>query len=372
MNKNNIIFLVNNLALGGLEKVNVSIANNISLSYNTTLYSLKADSYGYDFSNTLTYIEGKSSFINCVKHPMLTCKALYGKTLIQKKNLNLKNITTSINFKNFDSIILSEADILYAPQILEINPNIKIIGWIHSTFDSYKNKYMKDSYKEFLDSLNVVDKLIVLTNSDKKSFMKVHSNVIKINNPVTIEYEKNNLIEKKNTKIISFVGRLDYQIKGLDFLLEIAQYLPQEWKIFIAGDGPDKNRFEADIKHKNLCDKFELKGILKKNDLIQHYKQSELFILTSRWEGFGLVITEAMNFGLPVIAFDSEGPREIIGKNNEYGILVKSGNVMEFVEWINKMIEDKELRNQYSKKSLERREDYQLENIGKQWKNILD
>ena len=92
--------------------------------------------------------------------------------------------------------------------------------------------------------------------------------------------------------------------------------------------------------------------------------------MTSRWEGFGLVLTEAMSFGLPIISFDNSGANEVLD-NGKYGLLVEQGNVENFSKELNRMISSYELRKEYSQKSLERIIDFDIEHIIKQWDDIL-
>src|SRR5699024_31896 len=100
--------------------------------------------------------------------------------------------------------------------------------------------------------------------------------------------------------------------KGLDYLIEIGKVLNENWEILVAGDGADKDTFNQMIKENYLEDKIILKGSLKSEELVDLYKSGSIFISTSRWEGFGLVITEAMSFGLPIVSFNNSGPREIL------------------------------------------------------------
>lgn len=369
--KKNVLFLANILALGGLEKVVVTISNELSRSENVTLYSLKGDTFGYEYANDLTVINGEDLIWNAVRHPSLSLRAIVGRKLVQKKELNFRRIVKDIDFTKFDNVVLSEADILYAALIRKKNPSIKIIGWIHNTFESYRDTYMKGSYNQFLEVLKSVDLLVVLTDNDRNSYSKIHPNVIKINNPITIPPMINKPEKTFFENMVSFVGRLEYKQKGLDYLIEISSRLPEGWKISVAGDGPDKNKFEDEIEARNLEKKFIVKGALKGDQLLEHYLSSSIFVLTSRWEGFGLVITEAMSLGLPVIAFNSYGPKEILGENNEYGVVVENGNIEKFSDALNTMISDRSLREYYSHQSAKRVLDYKLESIIPQWKSIL-
>src|SRR5699024_4738402 len=117
----------------------------------------------------------------------------------------------------------------------------------------------------------------------------------------------------------------------------------------VAGDGADKDTFNQMIKENYLEDKIILKGSLKSEELVDLYKSGSIFISTSRWEGFGLVITEAMSFGLPIVSFNNSGPREIL-KNGQYGILVEQDNVEEFSRKVNELVQDRIIRKSFQDK----------------------
>ena len=106
--------------------------------------------------------------------------------------------------------------------------------------------------------------------------------------------------------------------------------------------------------------------------LKKHYLDSSIFVSTSRWEGFGLAITEAMECGLPVVSFDNSGPKEIINKPNINGILVENHNVTQLANEIIKLIEDDEKRKSISLESIKRAQDFNVDNIIKQWTEIIE
>ena len=370
---NDTIFLVNKLSLGGLEKVSVAVSNSLSNYVNTSIYSLKGDDYGYFLSDKLTYIHGRNRVNNILKHPFTAFRAMIGGKLSDKKEFSYKITKSDVDFLKYRNIVLSEADIFYTEKIKKINPQANIIGWIHSTYESYKDIYMKDSFDLFLKNLSLLDTVVVLTESDKLSFSKLHGNVIKINNPLTIPVMGSFKYQKEvKYKKICFVGRLSYIHKGLDYLIELAKLLPSDWVVSVAGDGPDREKFIENIKKSGLEGKFEIKGMLKDRDLIEHYLTSDIFVLTSRWEGFGLVITEAMNYGLPVVAFDNDGAQEIIGTENEYGFIVPNGDVSKMFKAIEDLIFNKNKYELYSKQSLERKKFYEIESITKEWLKVLN
>lgn len=202
-----------------------------------------------------------------------------------------------------------------------------------------------------------------------RKYVQLNKNTTFIYNPLTISNDKNKVSDLRNKKI-AFVGRLVIETKGLDYLIEIAKNIEEDWKVEVAGDGRDKRRFIEMIKKNNLENKIVLKGALGTQELRELYLSSSIFISTSRWEGFGLAVTEAMSFGLPIISFDNSGPREIL-KCGQYGILVEKYNVNKFTENLLILTSDFEKRRKLQKKSLERANDFQIDIIIDKWEKNL-
>ncbi|MFP3471003.1 glycosyltransferase, partial [Micrococcus sp. SIMBA_144] len=99
--------------------------------------------------------------------------------------------------------------------------------------------------------------------------------------------------------------------------------------------------------------------------------KSSIYALSSRFEGFGMVIVEAMQCGVPVVSFDCpKGPGEII-KHNEDGILVEDGNIEAFADSLIRLIEDKDLREKFSENGMENVKRYEIDEIGTKWKETI-
>ncbi|MEI2369164.1 glycosyltransferase, partial [Niallia circulans] len=226
-------------------------------------------------------------------------------------------------------------------------------------------------YKEFqldyLLGLQQADQVVCLTNKDLKNYIKINKKSCSIYNPLTIDSKR---ISELENKIIVFVGRLVIEQKGLDYLISIAKSINKEWKIIVAGDGADKDYFNNMIRDNNLENKIILTGSLKSNELIDLYVKGSIFVSTSRWEGFGLVITEAMSCGLPIVSFNNFGPSEILG-NGEYGMLVDNYNLDEFIFKLNELIKSKEKRKELQLKSIERVKSFKMEYILNQWMEVI-
>ena len=137
----------------------------------------------------------------------------------------------------------------------------------------------------------------------------------------------------------------------------------------MVGDGPLKKELENYTKELKLTDKIIFTGFLENKEKEKYILDSSIFILPSYTESFGLVLIEAMSYGLPCIAFDtSDGAKELL-KNN-VGILVKDRNKEKMAEEIIKELKNKN-GSGYSEKGYKYCQKYLLDNVKKEWINIL-
>jgi len=136
-----------------------------------------------------------------------------------------------------------------------------------------------------------------------------------------IKESKEELREKFDFKghVIFSVGRL-VPWKGFDLLIEIMECFP-DIKLFIAGDGPNKEKLEKKIKDLKLSNRVELVGRLKQNDLLKKIKASDVFVLNTGYEGLSHQLLEVMSVGTPIVTTNVGGNPEVI-ENGKEGILV--------------------------------------------------
>lgn len=158
---------------------------------------------------------------------------------------------------------------------------------------------------------------------------------------------------KLTSKVAIAIGRHSYE-KGLDRLLfiwkEVTAQNP-EWKLKIYGDFTKETAFlKNDIQLQKLQGTVELLSPVK--DIEKIYKEASVFLMTSRFEGFGMALLEAMSFGLPVISFDCPvGPGNLI-ENNIDGILIQDNDIKTYVKKLNFVIQNKELQNQLARNAI--------------------
>ncbi|GHT76248.1 glycosyl transferase [Bacteroidia bacterium] len=213
------------------------------------------------------------------------------------------------------------------------------------------------------------DKFVVLTKNDEKSWRKKFTNIAQIYNILPSCPQKSAALDSK--RIIS-VGRLTTQ-KGFDRLIEAFSLVNKEfpdWRLDIFGAGEDEQKLREIIEACHLEKAVSINSPVK--EIIKEYLDSSVYVMSSRYEGFPMVLLEAMSCGLPCVAFDCpHGPSEII-TNGIDGFLVENGNLTQLAEKIKTLIADTELRKemgQNAKKNILR---FAPEAIMKQWDMLFN
>lgn len=253
------------------------------------------------------------------------------------------------------------------------------IGELHVNRANYRNIDTKNSnvlkrlfakmwMNSLLGDLKRLDKMVVLTDSALKDWPEL-CNVVKI--PDALPFIIDDKSELTAKRIIS-IGRYAFD-KGNDLLLQawtiIEKQMP-EWTLEIYGNG-DKEPYQKQMVDLGIDPhRCHLYGPV--SDVKTEYLSSSIFVLHSRFEGFGLVIIEAMACGVPVIAFDCEnGPRSII-TNGENGFLIPPFDIHLFAEKVMLLMKEQELRFRMGVNAQESASQYDIDRIGHQWKHLFE
>lgn len=260
----------------------------------------------------------------------------------------------------------------YTEKIKEINPDV-IIVLQHSTDDfiipvlklgiptvrefHFSKKAVFELIEEMPDSLAKLrkyaqkkrlfrfiekyDNVVLLTNSDKE-FSNYSNKSIVIPNVLELESITPRDFTTNYKRVIS-VGSMHDNRKGFDKQIEIWKKINEkypEWKLDIYGDGVIRNDLQKLIDKNKLQEVISLKGTT--DNVYEEFWKSSFFIFTSKAEGFGMVLIEAMSCGLPCLAYDCpDGPADIIN-DNENGFLIKMDDEEKMIEKISYLIENNE------------------------------
>lgn len=363
-----ILFFIPTLLGGGAEKVLVDLVNNLnSKKYDITVLTL--DTRGVYKNSINKNIKLKT--INNYKNPFI--KKLFN--VIICKYLPSKFVYKKYIADKYDVEIAFLEGI--ATKILAASTNDNKIAWVHTDLFNYLDCYKKIKnsdklYKSF-------KKVICVSNSVKDNFRKQYGfddNVLIQYNPI----DEKNIIEKSKEVINEFaisskfkivtVGRLEYQ-KGYDRLLNVHKKLIEDgldYELWILGDGTQRAEMEHYISENNLSDTVKLLGFQK--NPYKFLSKADIFVSSSRIEGFSLVVAEALILGLPIISTDSIGPAELL-KNGEFGMICEN-NENGLYESIKKIVLDDDLREKYKNQSHKRSEFIKLANTIKEIEKIID
>lgn len=215
------------------------------------------------------------------------------------------------------------------------------------------------------------DKFIVLTREDKENWGGL-PNIEMIPNAALFP-EVRSLSNVSATRVIA-VGRLDYQ-KGFDRLILAWEQVQKRnefasWQLDIYGQGEWQGYLQGMINEKGLSTSV---CINKPSSTIwEEYSRSSLLVMSSNYEGFGMVLVEAMACGVPVVSFDCPcGPKDIID-DGVNGLLVKNGDIDGLAEAMMRIMRDKVFRQRLGRQAIKITEKYSQERIMGQWVNLFE
>lgn len=375
-----IVYIVKYIAqLGGLDRVLSDKMNYLAEHYHHDVY-------------LITYEQGKHPFSYSlspkIKHTDLNVRFFtrHGKSLVKRFLLYLKmrrqfrnRLYSRIREIHPDVVVTltdsySLSDILMnipgtfkriVESHVERNSFLKANDFSHS-FILNKVGRIYDAY--FSRQFKKCDRMVVLTEKDAAKWKKDIPQTIVIPNPVTLYPEVQSALTAKT--VIS-AGRLELQ-KGYDLLIKAWNSVHQkhpDWKLTIYGDGGCRTELENLIAQSGLSGVVYLYPATK--DIYHKYIDSSIYVMSSRYEGFGLVLIEAMSCGIPCVSFDCpHGPSDII-TNYKNGILVENANLTKLSESICLLIENEELRRNMGKNARESIKKYLPQTIMPQWEELF-
>ncbi len=207
----------------------------------------------------------------------------------------------------------------------------------------------------------------LLTEEDKLENFKDASYIGYMHNPstFTIDSQANAITKREN--VVLAVGRLNYQ-KNFPSLLRIWASICKEypdWILRIVGEGPQKRELEEIILELNIGDSVDLVGYSSKVD--EYMRAASIFTLTSMFEGFALVLVEAMACRLPVVSYETHyGPKDIV-IDNVSGFLVRQNDETMFAQRLKLLIENLTLREKMAREAELRAEDFRVDKIAAKW-----
>lgn len=172
--------------------------------------------------------------------------------------------------------------------------------------------------------------------------------------------ERNKIGMKQNSLYLISVGRL-VRRKGYDFLLDVLAELP-DVELIIVGDGPERENLTKKVNALSMVDRVTFTGNISEELKFQYLNNSDIYVLSSVHEGFGIVLQEAMQVGLPIVSTDYGGQVDLINEG-ENGKLVKYGDKGAMVAAIRQLMSDQDLLRRMRENNLRKINQYGAESI---------
>lgn len=347
-----------------------------------------AEHFGYDITIILTEGKGKPLFYPLnenikVINLDVNFEELWNSSFIKKvwlylrKQRRFKKLLTAelMRLRPDITVSLLRREINF---LNKINDGSKKIGEMHINRANYRNfeanesNIVKDLFAKFwmrnlVTKLKRLDHFVVLTEEDKKAWPELQ-NIRVIPDPLSFCPTKRSSLKDK--RVIA-VGRYVYQ-KGFDMLLQAWSRIEKQypdWQLAVYGDG-ERTSYEQLMEELGIdAARCHLNG--PTSDIQSEYVNSSLFVFSSRFEGFGMVLVEAMACGLPVVSFACPcGPRDII-KDGHDGLLVENGSVEALANSLAMLMNDETLRLSMSQEGQKNVQRFRIEQVAQQWNAIF-
>lgn len=363
--------------LGGVERVFVEKMNFLANQYGQEVYLITTcqgnHPLAFPLSSKIKHIDLAVRFHTKYQYSLL--KRLYvGWKMDKELVVKLNHIVNEI-----DADIIITTSYYKADTVCKLKCRAKKIIESHiaknynGINDGIERNFISKVYRKWQinKSIKTIEKksdaIIALTNGDAKDWNS--NNVIVIPNIVNLH---NQDYSNLTNKVALFAGRFLYQ-KGLERMLAAWKIIVDkrnDWTMKLVGEGEQKETLVNQCKRLGIENNVIFEGTTQ--HMVNEYCNSSIFLLTSRFEGFGLVLAEAMQCGVPCVSFDCpHGPADIID-NRKNGILVENGNIEAFAEAILKLIENEELRIKMGKAAIEKAKAYLPETIMPQWITLFN
>lgn len=363
---------------GGMERVITNKANYLADVLGHEVYIIMTDAKEkkpfFPLSSKVNLIQLDEDFEQLWDKPLLKKIHLYTRLMRSYK----KKLTQCLHdIKPDITISTLRREINFLPYVKD---GSKKIGELHVNKEEFRNlnqdkgaTFLKKAIqfiwkKQLIKALQKLDHFVVLTERDKALWTELDPKKIStIANPLSFYLDSSSTCD---TKTAVAIGRFCYQ-KGFDLLLDAWKIVIEkhpDWVLHIYGDNGEKVT--------RYIDKLGLQKNTKLYPVTAHVEEElvkhSIFILSSRFEGFGMVICEAMACGVPPVAFDCHyGPSEIIC-NQKDGILVEAGNIVALAEGVCELIEDEKKRKEMGAEAHKNIMRYRSDIIGAKWNKLFN
>lgn len=371
-----IKILMLHLNHGGVEKQTITMANALATKYNIEIVSFykinEKPAYEINPKIKIKYLynggPNKEEFKkalnskklkNILKEGLKATKILYLKKNLIKKEILLDNADIFFSTRTEYGSLLSKYGNKSKLKLTQEHNFIDEDNYRRGITKNYKN----------LDYVVVISKYH--EEMYNKWFKKTNVKIARIPNILnTFPKQSSNL----NNNTIIAVGRLN-PIKDFISLVEIMKEAIKEnpnLKLYLLGDGEEKNKIESEIKKQNLEGNIIMPGYVSAAEVEEYMLKSDIYVMTSFKECFPMVLLEAGSCGIPQISFDIlTGPKEII-EDGKTGFLIPNRDKTLMAKKINNLLKDDKRLNKFSQNAKEKSKNYKSEVIMKDWIKLFE
>ena len=373
-----ILVLHGHLSMGGEERVLLSVLRNlVELNYDVDLLITWNHKENNLFENEIPKKVNYEFLFDSYNGKNKLIKEIYR---IKAKTTYLKKIEKKIKNEKYDIVIDYSSNLL---KYDNFDIKIPVFAWIHFSL-TFGEKLTLEKTKKYKKQYKKYSKIFAITRVMKEEFInKVEIDEKKVElvyNPIDLKLieKKAENVEKKYENYLKQdyflqVSRLTQQ-KQPEHLVDIYYKLKQagiKEKLYFIGDGEKKEIIKQKIKEYNLENDIILLGQIE--NPYPFFKNAKLFVHTAKYEGLPTVLLESLALGTPVVSYDCPtGPRDILGKNSEYGELISLNDKDMFVEKVLELMNSKEKYEKYKKLSLIRANDFSMENNKVKLKELIE
>jgi len=373
-----ILVLHGHLSMGGEERVLLNVLRNlVELNYDVDLLITWNHKENNLFENEIPKKVNYEFLFDSYNGKNKLIKEIYR---IRAKTTYLKKIEKKIKNEKYDIVIDYSSNLL---KYDNFDIKIPVFAWIHFSL-TFGEKLTLEKIKKYKKQYKKYSKIFAITRVMKEEFInKVGIDEKKVElvyNPIDLKLieKKAENVEKKYENYLKQdyflqVSRLTQQ-KQPEHLVDIYYKLKQagiKEKLYFIGDGEKKEIIKQKIKEYNLENDIILLGQIE--NPYPFFKNAKLFVHTAKYEGLPTVLLESLALGTPVVSYDCPtGPRDILGKNNEYGELISLNDKDMFVEKVLELMNSKEKYEKYKKLSLIRANDFSMENNKVKLKELIE
>ncbi|AGW91636.1 glycosyl transferase [Ralstonia pickettii DTP0602] len=351
-----ICFLTGTLnAMAGAERMTATIANALAaLGHHVTILSL------WDTASQFPL------------HPAIRHQALFA----QRPSFRREYLATVAGIRRHCAAhrteVLVQVDTMLALFVLPATAGMGLhhIAWEHCHFDEDLGKPARKLARRL--AARFCRQVVVLTERDRSRWLEAlrpRSDVVCLPNPLPFPMPA--APAPRTRKTVLAMGRL-VAAKGFDVLLRAWQQVAAqepEWQLLIHGEGEERPALTALAAQLGLEGRVSLPGVC--HDPAQAYGRASVFCLSSRYEGFGLVLIEAMAFGLPIVSTDCEtGPRELLAPGQD-ALVVPADNAEALASALLTVIREPETASRLAASGRAKANGFALERISAQWDALV-